>query len=102
MKKQWVKILLITLTLVFIESWFLCALRFEWEPGGVIFSVLNVPFGYLYLFFEKHLWNIFGASHWVNDEITGILFWISYCACQGLFYFFLVRKIKLFRREKVS
>jgi hypothetical protein len=101
MKPKFLKTMMITLAAVAIWSWVFGALRFEWEPANVIFSILNIPLGYPYLKLASYLWITYGPSHWINDEITEMLIWILFSICQSLFYVFLIRNFKIVKRKNI-
>lgn len=85
--------MVIILSVVFMYSWFFGALRFQWEPASIIYSILNIPFGFLYLILEKYLLNVYGYSHWINDEIASTVIWMLSVVIQAILYFYVIKKL---------
>jgi hypothetical protein len=100
MKKQFLKLGFLIFCIVLAYSWFFGALRFQWEPAAIIYSILNFPFGFINLILEKHFWITYGPSHWINNEITGVIFWILSIVLQSSLFLFIIWKIKSHKQKR--
>lgn len=85
---------------VFITSWVLGALRFQWDFISVIYGILNFPFGVLFLHLDNYLWTNYPSSSWLNNEFVSILIWGITVLCQGGIYYSLFKNIIVKRYEK--
>lgn len=99
MKRLNLKLFFAVLAVVFVCSYLLGILRWQWEFASVIYSILNIPFGALYILLEKYLWVELGPSHWMNDEITNMLFWGISVILQAVLYYCIVLRYFISKRK---
>ena len=99
MKKINLKLFFAVFAVVFVCSYLLGVLRWQWEFASVIYSILNITFGALYILLEKHLWVELGSSHWVNDEITNMLFWGISVTLQAVLFYYIVLRYFISKRK---
>lgn len=86
---------------VFIISWVLGALRFQWDFISILYGIINIPFGALFLYLDNYLWTNFPSSSWLNNEFVGVLIWGLTVAGQGGIYYSLFKMIRN-RRYKMG
>lgn len=85
---------------VFTICWILGALRFQWNFATLIYGVLNIPFGVLFLYLDNYLWINYPSSSWLNNEFVSGLIWCITVFCQGEMYYLLIKFLKRNRYEK--
>ncbi|MCK9344485.1 MAG: hypothetical protein M0P33_11305 [Massilibacteroides sp.] len=93
------RLLLTLFAVVFIVSYFLGVLRWQWGVVTLLYGALNIPFGIVYLVLEKYFWNTLGPSHWLNGEWVSISIWLLSVIFQAIFYYYLMVKFWFHRRE---
>lgn len=98
-QREVLRLFLLVTVIVFIISWVLGVLRFEWEPAHDLYAALNFPFGFAYLFAEKYFRTRFSSSFFMNDEIIQIIFWLVSVLFQALFYTWMIHKIYWKRKQ---
>ena len=79
---------------VFIISWILGALRFQWDFISIIYGILNFPFGVLFLYLDNYLWTNYPSSSLLNNEFVGVLIGGITVLLQSVIYYSLFKKIK--------
>lgn len=84
---------------VFTISYLLGILRWQWDLASVVYSILNIPFGAIFILMEKHIWESLGPSHWLNDEIIDSLFWLLTVFLQANLYYYAIVKYKLYKQK---
>ena len=99
MKKINFKLFFTVLAVVFVCSYLLGVLRWQWEFASVVYGILNVPFGALFILLEKYFWIELGPSHWVNDEITNTLFWGISVVFQAVLYYYIIFRYFRFKQK---
>ncbi|MDR1645972.1 MAG: hypothetical protein LBS05_09185 [Tannerellaceae bacterium] len=93
------KLFLAVFAVVFVTSYLLGVLRWQWDFASVIYSILNIPFGAIFILVEKYIWEGLGPSHWLNDEITDSLFWILTVFLQAVLYYYAIVKYRLYKQK---
>ena len=99
MKKVNLKLFFTVLAVVFVGSYLLGVLRWQWEFASVVYGILNVQFGALFILLEKYFWIELGPSHWVNDEITNTLFWGISVVFQAVLYYYIIFRYFRFKQK---
>lgn len=99
MKRLNLKLFFAVLAVVFVCSYLLGILRWQWGFALVIYSILNIPFGAQHILLEKYLWVELGPSHWMNDEITNMLFWGISVILQTVLYYCIVLRYFISKRK---
>ena len=95
MHKKFIRLFLLIASIVFMWSCAFGALRFQWEPAFYIYSILNFPFGFIYVLIEKYFWTHYPQSYFMNGEIVQGVFWLVSVLIQALFYTLIIWKIRL-------
>lgn len=93
MFKHDLKLKMAILFIVFLESWLLGALRFDWNFASFLYGVLNIPFGTIFLYADHWLWFNYEHSHWLNDELFSLLTFGGSVICQAVLYYYLFKAI---------
>lgn len=86
----------------FMMSYVLGVLRWQWESASIIYGVLNLPFGMLFILAEKYLWTGLGPSHLINDEIISTLIWGASILLQSAVYYYVIIKIRQYKEKKTA
>lgn len=92
------KLFFTVFAVVFVTSFLLGALRWQWDFASVVYGILNLPFGAAFILAEKYIWELLGPSHWLNDEITVSLFWILSGFLQSVLYYYAIVKYRLYKQ----
>lgn len=96
MKNHFLSLKTIILGSVFIVCWCLGALRFQWEFAAILYGILNIPFGVLFLYLDNYLW-----TNYPSSEFASILIWGITVLCQGWLYYIILKHIKDKWYEKI-
>lgn len=94
-KKNEVIIIIIT----FVLAWLLGILRFENSFLTVIFQIVVLPFGSLFIWFEKLEASITTSNHFINNEYFGGLVFFIFVSLQSFLYVKIYQFIRKIRKN---
>jgi predicted membrane protein len=87
------KSLTITFAIVFLVSWVLGVLRFDYDWALLLNNILLFPFGFLFVMNDGYWWSHFGSSHLMNDEFVGLFSFLFSVTAQTFVYFGIYKMI---------
>ncbi len=95
------KVKLLVFGSVFLLSWILGVLRFDYQWALGMYKVILFPFGLLYILYESYCTETFSSSHFWNNEFVQLSIWVISVFMQYIVYYLLLIKVK-FRKQIVE
>ena len=73
------------------ERTLLGAFAWDHQIAAWLDNIINFPFGAMENFLDWYLWNTYGPSHWLTDEITSGFSFLITSTLQAVLYYYLIQ-----------